>query len=124
MRLINWILLFPLVLIALSFAVSNRGDITLTLWPLPFAVDLPIVFFGFLMILVGFLLGGFASWKGGQNSRKVARENKKKANDLDREVRSLKVEQENQQETQNLLLKKETTEVSTEVKASKWTASN
>ncbi|WP_420547746.1 LapA family protein [Curvivirga sp.] len=92
MRIINWILLFPLVLIAISFAVSNRGATELTLWPFPFSVEMPLVLFGFIMMLIGFLAGGFASWMAGQNKRKEARDTRKKANALDKEVQSLRSE--------------------------------
>jgi len=92
MRLINWILLSPLILIAISFAVSNREAVDLTLWPLPFSVSMPLVLFGFIMILIGFLAGGCASWFAGQNKRKQARDTRKKASELDKKVQSLETE--------------------------------
>ena len=92
MRLINWILLSPLVLIAISFAVSNREAVELTLWPLPFSVSMPLVLFSFIMILIGFLAGGCASWFAGQNKRKQARDTRKKASELDKKVQSLETE--------------------------------
>ena len=97
MRLINWILLFPLVLIALSFAVSNRDGVTLTLWPLPFALDVPIVLFSFVILVLGFFFGGLANWLAGQERRKLARDKRKEADRLAREVQSLKSQLEEQQ---------------------------
>lgn len=92
MRLINWILVFPFVLIALSFTISNRQDISLTLWPFPFTVEIPLALFALVMILIGFLFGGVASWWAGHNRRVRARETKRQASDLSREVKVLEKE--------------------------------
>ncbi|MTI11368.1 LapA family protein [Curvivirga aplysinae] len=121
MRIINWILLFPLVLIAISFAVSNRGATELTLWPFPFSIEMPLVLFGFIMMLIGFLAGGFASWVAGQNKRKEARDTRKKANALDKEVQSLRSELKTEISEAVLPVPSDTEKLPTN---SKWSASS
>ena len=57
-RLFFWIVLVPLAAVLVVFSVSNRGAVTLDLWPLPYQADVPLylVFLGAL--IVGFVVGG------------------------------------------------------------------
>ena len=52
MRFLYWIISIPLAVLIAVFAVSNRTAVTLSLWPLPYEVDLPL----FLPIMVAFLM--------------------------------------------------------------------
>ena len=73
MRFLYWIISIPLAVLIAVFAVSNRTAVTLSLWPLPFEVDLPL----FLPIMVALLIGlgiGFAfEWLLQGKHRRAAR---------------------------------------------------
>ena len=57
MRLPGWFLGIPFALMFAWFAVSNRGQVELVLWPLPGGVDVPVYLVVMLALLVGFILG-------------------------------------------------------------------
>jgi uncharacterized integral membrane protein len=58
MRLLGWIVLAPLALMAVAFAVANRAPVVVSLDPLPLRLDLPLYLVVFLALAVGLILGG------------------------------------------------------------------
>jgi len=52
---LSLLITLPLTIILVVFAVSNRGDATVSLWPLPIALDLPV----FVLVLAPLGLGLF-----------------------------------------------------------------
>ncbi len=62
MRILSWIFVFPLTLIAVSFALSNRETVLLTLWPFPFEMRLPVFAVGVGGLVLGFLAGVITLW--------------------------------------------------------------
>jgi uncharacterized integral membrane protein len=73
MRFLYWIISIPLAVLIAIFAVSNRTAVTISLWPLPFELDMPL----FLPIMVALLIGlgiGFAfEWLLQGKHRRAAR---------------------------------------------------
>lgn len=45
-----------------SFAVSNKQEFALTLWPFPFEITLPVSFIVLAFALLFFIFGGIYSW--------------------------------------------------------------
>jgi uncharacterized integral membrane protein len=76
----------PVTVAIVLFAVSNRAPLTLRLWPLPFAVDLPVYVLALGALLVGFLIGAFAAWAAASRWRRRAREQARRAAALEREL--------------------------------------
>lgn len=62
MRLIRILLAVLLALPVVLFVLSNRGVVTLRLWPLPGGVDLPLAVAGLALAAIGFLLGALVVW--------------------------------------------------------------
>ena len=62
MRILSWLCFLPLALIAVSFALSNRETVLLTLWPLPFEMRLPLFAVGIAGLVLGFLAGALTLW--------------------------------------------------------------
>jgi uncharacterized integral membrane protein len=89
MRFLYWIISIPLAVLIAVFAVSNRTAVTLSLWPLPFEVDLPL----FLPIMVALLIGlaiGFAfEWLLQGKHRRAARR-------MDSELKRIKTDEASQ----------------------------
>ena len=42
MKALFWVIATPLVIIATSFAASNRNTVEVSVWPLPFIWDAPV----------------------------------------------------------------------------------
>ncbi len=76
MKLLRWILLPPVVLLAMALAVANRSIVTFSLDPFnpespALGVDIPLFLIVLVSVLVGILAGGFGAWA--QARRKAAR---------------------------------------------------
>ena len=52
------------MLIVVIFAVSNRIPIEVSLWPLPYDVQLPLVFIILSVFFIGFFIGSITKWIG------------------------------------------------------------
>ncbi len=74
MKLIRRILALLIAVVAVLFAVSNRGAVTLGLWPLPFVVDVPVYLAVLGAGVIGFLFGGLVAWSAGGRWRRRARD--------------------------------------------------
>ena len=87
MRHISWIVTLPVALVAILFAISNRGIVTLSLWPLPFTLDTPVYLAALVALLLGFLAGGFIVWNSQRRHRRRARRESNRVLYLERELK-------------------------------------
>jgi putative membrane protein len=78
------LLLFGLLLIL--FAVSNRGAISVGLWPLPYVADIPLYLLVFLSVLVGAVGGACVAWTAGHRDRRELRNHRRRIEALEREL--------------------------------------
>jgi lipopolysaccharide assembly protein A len=78
MRLIHWILVPPATVATVLFAVSNRQQTEVQLWPLPYAIDLPVYIIALGPLVIGFLIGAVAMWYSGMR-RRMRRRTREKA---------------------------------------------
>ena len=77
-RILNWLVLAPLALVAVVLAVANRGMVTLSADPFtretPFlTVSLPLFVIIFAAVILGVVMGGAAVWLNQGQNRKRAR---------------------------------------------------
>ena len=72
-NLVSWLLLAPLAVLMIAFAVANRGPVEIRLDPLPFTIDAPLFAFAYLCVFLGLLCGGLAAWLAGARWRRLAR---------------------------------------------------
>lgn len=86
MRLIGWLLALPVSLLAAVFAVANRHDLRLQLWPLPWSLDLPVYLAVLVPLVLGMVLGGLAVWLAGHRTRVAARHHRRRAESLERQL--------------------------------------
>jgi uncharacterized integral membrane protein len=84
--LVHWVVTAPAALILGSFAVSNRVDVAVTLWPVLGPVEVPLYFVVLAALLVGFLAGEFVAWINGGRARRQARERQRRIEALEREL--------------------------------------
>ncbi len=61
--------------VVVMFALSNRGEVPVSLWPLPFSISLRLSVALLGALAVGILLGGAISWASGAGRRQRRRSN-------------------------------------------------
>lgn len=81
---LRWLITLPVAIIVVVFAVNNRADVSVSLWPLDMAVAWPLFVFVFIGAGVGFLLGAAVMWVSGAPARKNARERAARVRTLER----------------------------------------
>jgi lipopolysaccharide assembly protein A len=86
MRIVHWILIAVGAMICAAFAVANRPVVSLALWPLPFAIDLPLYLLVFATLLIGFAVGVIAVWLSAQHRRRELRRSRRRIGALEGEL--------------------------------------
>jgi len=91
LRILTWIIGLPVAVVAIGFAVANRQNIVLDLWPLPYTIGISVYLtvLGSLAIglILGLAIGGMAA--GGRASRR-AREAESRARVAEAEAAALR----------------------------------
>ena len=90
MKYLYWFVAAPLMILAVLFAISNRGPVELELIPLPGTVTVPVFVLALGVLAVGFFSGGFISWVNAGKTRSRARIAERKVQDDEREIADLK----------------------------------
>ncbi len=62
MRILNSFFGIVFAILVVLFAVSNRTDVDITLWPFPFQATLGVYAVVLIAVLIGFLCGLVAAW--------------------------------------------------------------
>lgn len=78
--------------VVVLFIVANRGAVTVSLWPLPYLVDLPLYLVFFIGLFTGLVLAGVIGVIKRARSFTRARRAEKQAQRLQAEVDSLEQE--------------------------------
>ena len=94
MKVVYFILSLPVIFFTISFAVSNRQPVSLTLWPFPFEMTVPVSLAVFLFALLFFVLGGFYFWVLNVPLRTERYLQNKKIKELTERVADLQTKQE------------------------------
>ncbi len=77
-------------LVAVAFAVSNRNDVSVDLWPLPI-VDFPVPLYAIVLAVgfVGFIGGAVVGWLSAGGARRRARTQARRASALEKDLSML-----------------------------------
>lgn len=62
MKIINFVFTCVVLFFTVSFAVSNKREFALTLWPFPYEITLPVSFIVLAFALLFFVFGGIYGW--------------------------------------------------------------
>jgi uncharacterized integral membrane protein len=86
-KIVTAIIVVPLVVVIVAFAVANRQAVTVSFDPFSaaspaYAATLPLFLIVFAVLILGVLIGGIAAWLGQNKWRRTARR-------LDADVRAL-----------------------------------
>jgi uncharacterized integral membrane protein len=97
-RYLSWIISIPIALLAISFAVSNREAIDLTVWPLPFVLAAPVYLLVLLTLVLGFIVGGLVAWGGQHHHRREARRSRERIRQLTAELQTYREQEAKREE--------------------------
>ena len=90
MRRFAWIVTLPIIAIVTVFAVMNRQDVALNLWPLPWDFAVPLFLLTLLLILFGFCFGVLVMWFSGAKLRRQLRIAKRDLDEAKTELHTLR----------------------------------
>jgi len=82
LRYLTWIITIPLGVIAIIFAISNRGMVDVALWPFDGVLTAPVFLVVLVVAVLAFLLGGLVAWLSGARHRRAARQAQHRADRL------------------------------------------
>lgn len=93
-KLVFWLVLVPLAIVIVMFAVANREMVTVSFDPFaphqPAAsLRVPLFVLIFALVILGVILGGIAAWLRQGKHRKAARVHESHVQSLKREIDSL-----------------------------------
>ena len=97
MRLLSWFVVVPAALAVVAFSVSNRADVAVNFWPLPFTSEFRVFAVVLVSIFAGFVLGGLVAWISGGKARRRARREGQRADRAEREIKDVEARLERQQ---------------------------
>jgi uncharacterized integral membrane protein len=83
-RLFNRFVIWPILAVAIVFAIVNRAPVRLNLWPFPFTINVPLFVLILATLALGVLIGGFAAWSRGGRWRRRARADERRIAELER----------------------------------------
>ncbi len=90
MKRLSWILTLPLAVVIVIFALSNRGGVTIGLWPIDFAPSVPIFLLPLGGLVIGFIVAAAVMWFGSLRWRRQARRQAARAAELERELAKIR----------------------------------
>ena len=92
MRLLWWLAGVPVAVIVVVFAISNRHEATLGLWPFSDGLVLPMYLAVLAPLVAGLLIGLALGGTGALWARMTARRQSRRADSLARQIDTLKAE--------------------------------
>ena len=88
-KLLTWIILPPIAVAVIAFAVANRVPVRVSLDPLPLEFWPPLYALAMASALIGLVVGAAGTWVTGRKWRRLARERRREAQRLEAEIRAL-----------------------------------
>jgi uncharacterized integral membrane protein len=73
-RAVTLVVMAPLTLLLVVFAVSNREAVMLSLWPLSEGVAAPLYLLVLGLFVLGAVIGGLTVWLSGAGTRRALRQ--------------------------------------------------
>lgn len=92
MKLVSRIALGVVLLLGALVAISNTAPVELRLWPFTDYIVMPLYLAIVLLLMVGVLIGLTLGWVAGRGHRRLARDRRREADKLGREVVQLRGE--------------------------------
>ena len=86
MRTLNAFLGIVFAVVVILFAVSNRMQVDIAVWPFPFQATLPVYAVVLVAVLVGFLAGLIAAWFAAAPRRRERKRLRGQVKDLEQNL--------------------------------------
>ena len=86
MRFLFWVIVAVAAIALVLFAVSNRGDASLSFWPLPFIAEVPLYLLIVVTFVFGFIAGRLFGFVAARGRRGELRRRARRIEDLEREL--------------------------------------
>jgi uncharacterized integral membrane protein len=86
LRILNTVLAFVFALLAILFAVSNRAEVDITLWPFPFQATMGLWLAILLALVLGILIGLIAAWLAAAPRRRERKRLRGQVKDLEQNL--------------------------------------
>jgi uncharacterized integral membrane protein len=90
MRFLSWLITLPVIVLCVLFAVSNRQEVNLDLWPTGYVLTAPLYLISLGCLVLGFFSGALIFWLGGLGARLQRRYLTKEVEKLKRELAEAK----------------------------------
>lgn len=92
MKIVSRVVLGLVLLLGTLIAVSNSESVELRLWPFDHGAVMPLYLLIVVLLLMGVLIGLTLGWVSGRKHRRLARERRRDADRLGREVTQLRAD--------------------------------
>ena len=94
-KIITGVIVIPLLIVVVGFAVANRQAVTVSFDPFSsaapaYAVTLPLFVIIFVLLIIGVIIGGAAAWMRQASWRRSARRLDAQVRDLHSEVDAMR----------------------------------
>lgn len=86
MRFLTWLIGVAVAVFMVTFAVSNRAPVSVSVWPFPFALDLGLYIIILGAALLGFSVGALVTWVAGGKHRRQVRRQRSEIRNLEGEL--------------------------------------
>jgi uncharacterized integral membrane protein len=87
---LSWIVTLPVTLVVVVFAVANRDEVAINLWPTGLILAIPFFAVVLGVFLAGFLVGAAVMWLSRSKGRNQARRLRYRVEELERELNRLR----------------------------------
>ena len=90
MRLLSWFVVVPAALAVVAFSVSNRAEVTVDFWPVPFTSEFRVFAVVLVSTFAGFVLGCLVAWISAGKRRRRGRAMARRAKAAEAEAARLR----------------------------------
>ncbi len=90
MKALFWIIALPIIAIAMAFAVSNAQSVTISLWPLPYRLEMPLYSVVTGALFLGLVTGLIYGWIASLRLRRRTHSETRRADGLESEIAELR----------------------------------
>ena len=91
-RVLAWTLIPPVAVILALFAIANRGNVVVSIDPLPFTFALPLYLMVFGAAAIGLIAGYLVMWVSGYRTRRDFRRTRRYLAQVESELHAIRAE--------------------------------
>ena len=89
MKFIRRLIAVVVLILLVVFSYANPGAVTVSLYPLPFAAEIPLFLIVIGMLIVGVVVGGIVTWPDMLRHRRLARRRRQRIEALEAKLAAM-----------------------------------